>query len=115
MSLNYNFLLTNRDNPKVPHLLVLSMSQRTGRFSWAYYRIDGNKVFQGQKPNAAGNDVRYGMSAAEFDLYDENSNKFGTLTIINKSLNSIATGDRAVFEKFTGSTDDAVFTKTTNG
>ena len=113
MSIHYNFLLTSRGEPKIPHLLVLIHNERTNKFSWEYYKIHGNTVFKGQKPESSGQDVRYSLAASQFDLYGSSNNCFGTLTLIDKSIRTIITGDKATFDSFSGSIDDAVFTKTT--
>lgn len=111
MSVEYNFLLTSRGNPKMPHLLVLIQNERTGKFSWSYNKIQGSFVPKGQKPEASGDDVRYGMGGGEFDLY-ANGSRYGTLTLNNnKSIRTLITGDTGVFVSFSGSIDDARFTK----
>ena len=109
MSVAYNFHLSNRTGPVIPHLLTLLQSERTGRFTWAYFKIQGKIVPAGQKPEASGEEVRYGTSGAVFELY-AGSNYFGTLTIRNKSYKFLAPGDEATFRKFTGGEDNATFT-----
>lgn len=107
MSVAYNFLLSSRGQQKIPHLLVLNLNQRTGRFDgWSYYQIQGK--IKMMPPKATGNEVRFGMSQAQFDLYTSGS-MYGTLTL-QKSLNTLIVGDKGEFQSFTGNTDDASFT-----
>lgn len=107
MSPAYNFLLTSRQNAKVPHLLVINQNQRTGKFDWSYHTIMGK--IKDPKPKASGTDVRYANGGREYDLY-ANGSPFGTLTLTNKSISTLVIGDTGVFVSFTGSTDDASFT-----
>lgn len=108
MSIAFNFNLMNRVGPIVPHLLVLRLNERTNRFSWSYFQIQGKIVPQGAPPKAAGDDVRYGLNQAVFDLY-ANGNPFGTLTL-NKRISSLNVGEKGVFTSFTQAVYDATFT-----
>lgn len=103
---DYNFLLINKEGPKTPHILVLTMNQRTGKFTWSYHAMSGNA--KAPKPEAEGIEVRYANGGRQYDLYVR-SGQFGTLTLDSKSINTLIPGDTGVFKSFTGGEAAATF------
>lgn len=92
---NYDFQLIYGNNPSLQRVLVLTVNQRSGGYSWAMYNSGGNLMPQGT-PIKSGvvNYNKFSMSS--FDLIENNRQMYGQLNLRSSLLN-IKQGDLGDF------------------
>lgn len=88
---NYDFQLIYSNNPGLQRVLVLTVNQRAGGYTWAMYTAGGNLMPQGTPINSG--IVNYNkFSLSSFDLMDNNRQMYGQLNL-RSSIPNIKQGD----------------------